>query len=96
MVEEYFEDLSDFTYPPKFEFIVQNNINLVQTITDPSSSRSFHIPLTLEEDDIQIPVMGIFDTGSMKNFINGKFAKKHHLKLTQNKFHLETSAFDGT
>lgn len=94
-IEEYMEGLSDVTCPPTSDELSTEDVAEVQLIADPSSSKRVHVPLNLRQGEIRVPVMGFFDTGSMKNLIDDTFAKKHHLKLRKKGSPLRTSAFNS-
>lgn len=94
-IEGYMEGLSDVDYPPSSDIIHQTQVNIVELVADPSSFKRVYVPLTLKQDMIRVPIMGFFDTGSMTNLIDEKFAQKHHLKLQKKKFPLKKSAFNG-
>lgn len=95
MVEEYLTGRSEYYYPATSDLIEPIEINSIRINADKSYPRRVVIPLTLKDVTISVQTMAFLDIGSMTNFVDDRFARKHNLKLSKKMIPLRTEAYNG-
>lgn len=95
LVEEFLTGRFEDYYPATSELIDPVEINSICLMADNSYPRQVVVPLTLKEDSIGVKTMAFLNIGSMTNFVDNRFARRHNLKMTKNSVPLKTEAYNG-
>lgn len=96
LLESYCQGLSEPNYP-SFETLEEAvDVCAVKMEADSSNPRRIHVPMTLVEDGLLVPVMVLGDTGSETNLLDDCFARAHGMKLTKKEFPLICTGYDGS
>lgn len=96
MIEEYITGLSDIDYPCNSDDLGTVEINAIKLEADTSYPRRVVVPMNLRSSSLIVQVMAFLDIGSMSNFMDDRFARRHGLQLKKKEVLLKCEGYDGS
>lgn len=96
LLESYCSGLSEPTYPSPTDLLEGVDVCAVKMEADSSNPRRVHVPMTLVEEGLAVPVMVLGDTGSETNLLDDRFAAAHGMTLIEKDFPLTCTGYDGS